>query len=102
MHQVIRCGGRFPRLASDPGASLNASDWLVRAAPIMNDLAPSSGEWWMKVVKAAHASYDAWQKAAPLQKAMIACVVPSELRDVKFSRLESRATSMMLSVFPNI
>ena len=77
-------------------ASVDIMDWLELLAAPMSDLSDGSGEWWLRVKSEASKAYQAWTSASPIEKLRIQPPQVSELETGRWSRVNSRASSMIL------
>ncbi|CAE7357873.1 unnamed protein product, partial [Symbiodinium sp. CCMP2456] len=81
----------------DPRSSaVDMMDWLEMITTPMQDLSDGSAEWWRRVRTAASEAYNTWAKASPVEKLVIQPPHEEELESGKWSRLNSRAASMIL------
>ena len=85
----------------DADAAVKAADWLIQVKVIMSDLSAGSGEWWQMLVDEAKAAYDRWAAAPAIQRTSIKAIPSPRLSDERFTRLESRAFSMIHSSLPS-
>ena len=76
-------------------------DWLELIATPLSDLSDGSAQWWRKVKKEATKSYELWANASPLEKLSIYPEGSEELEGGKWSRVNSRAASMVLLALPD-
>eukprot|EP00439_Symbiodinium_sp_Y106_P015157 s5414_g2.t1 len=77
-------------------ASVDIMDWLEMLGAPMSDLSDGSGQWWERVKGTATRSYVEWAKASPLERLKIAPPREEELESGKWSRVNSRAASMLM------
>ena len=84
----------------DSQAAIKAGDWFAQVEVIMGDLSEGSGEWWALIMKCARETYDRWSTSTALERLSIYPEIPESLRNPRFSRLESRAFSMLQAAIP--
>ena len=63
----------------------------------MHDMSATSHLWWPKVVHEAEQDYQRFATASPIEKLQVKSNIPVELTMGKWSRVNSRATSMLLA-----
>ncbi|CAE7753847.1 RE1 [Symbiodinium sp. CCMP2592] len=85
----------LPQVSSST-ASVDIMDWLELIAAPMSDLSDGSGEWWTLVKKEASKAYQLWTNASPIEKLRIMPPQVAELETGRWSRVNSRASSMIL------
>ena len=91
----------IPKLGEPDGqAAIKAGDWFTQLEVIMGDLSAGSGEWWQATVKCAREAYDRWASASALERLAVQPAVPDNLRGPEYTRLESRAFSMLQAGLP--
>ena len=66
----------------------------------MSDLSAGSKDWWLLLTTEARATYDRWAQAPAFEWAGIQPNPSEELRSSKYTRLESRAFSMIHASLP--
>ena len=79
---------------------LDMGDWLTQVQPIMGDLTSTSHLWWNLILEESKKWYLAHQALGPMDTLTHQPSPSAELKDVKWSRLERRATSLLLSALP--
>ena len=77
-------------------ASVDLLDWLELIEAPMSDLSDGSASWWRQVRSASAAAYDTWIVSGPMERLGVAPTA-GELEDGKWSRVNSRAASMILT-----
>ena len=101
--EYVRYSQDLPRLPdwSSDTAPIDYNDWLVQITPLMSDLTASSEEWWSLTLDQARAwYYEAHMKLSPIQRLQHHPKPSEALTLKKWSRLERRASSMLLSALP--
>ena len=63
----------------------------------MHDMSATSHLWWPKVVPEAEQAYQRFATASPIEKLQVKPNIPVELSMGKWSRVNSRATSMLFT-----
>ena len=81
---------------SSTTSSVDIMDWLEMIAAPMADLSDGSAEWWLRVKDEAAKSYGLWTNASPVEKLKIQPPHVLELESGRWSRVNSRAASMIL------
>ena len=61
-----------------------------------------SGIWWQRVVAESQAWYSRWVHAPAVERGLIRPTQSSELQDLRYRRLESRAYAMLQSAVPTM
>ena len=101
--EFVRGSPALPPLAEwNPStAPIDLNDWLALIEPIMSDLTHSSGEWWNQLMEEATKWYQDHLQLQPLQR-MAHVASPSELLTrSKWTRLEKRASTLLLMAVPD-
>ena len=75
-------------------------DWVICLHPHMADLSSTSEMWWDLTLSTARAWYDNHMKLSPIQRLTNAPQTTPELQQKKWSRLERRASSLLLGALP--
>ncbi|CAE7033302.1 RE2, partial [Symbiodinium sp. KB8] len=78
-------------------SSVDLLDWLELIEAPMSDLSDGSAGWWRRLRAEAAKAYDVWVVSGPIEKLGVTPVVSEELEDGRWSRVNSRAASMILS-----
>ena len=89
VHPGIGCDGLSG--LSVPGG---AADWQ----PSFGSLA--SQDWWQRTVAVAQRAYAEYQSLSPMKRLSVKVVLPDDLKEDKFKRLERKVASLMLSSLP--
>ena len=89
---------QMPDLTGD--SSVEFSDWLYLAEQVVGSLTDNASTWFNLNLVCAQKAYSKFQTSTPMARPSIAPVRPPELRDGKWSRLERRVSSMLLSSMP--
>ena len=88
----------LPDLIGETGVEF--SDWLYVAEQTIGSLSDSATAWFQMTLRCSKEAYQRHQVASPLDRLSILPEVPSELKEGKWSRLERRVMSMLLSAMP--
>ena len=88
----------LPDLLGDTGVEF--SDWLYVAEHIIGSLSDSANSWFAATLAVAKEAYKKHQQATPLERLTINPVIPVELTAARWSRLERRVMTMLLSSMP--
>ena len=91
----------FPALAeltSDEG-SLLYQDWLVVIGGLVGDVSDTA-EWWRQVLDAADTAYGVWISSSPLDRLKVEPIVPAELLQGRWARVNFRICSILLAAVP--
>ena len=86
----------LPQVKSET-ASVDLLDWLELIEAPMSDLSDGSASWWKQVRTTSSAAYDKWVVAGPMERLGVVPVSVEELEEGRWSRVNSRAASMILS-----
>ena len=81
-------------------APIDFNDWMLCIQPYMADLTATSGEWWELMVQSARAWYNDHMQLAPLARLTHVPKLSEEVNQKRWSRLERRASSMLMSSIP--
>ena len=82
----------------DPNSSpIDFQDWITLLKAPMHDLSATSHLWWPQVGHEAEQAYERFATASPLERLTVKPNIPPELISGKWSRVNSRATSMLLA-----
>ena len=94
--------GELPKLPEwrAESAPLDLTDWLLTIEPTMSDLSDNSQGWWESILKAIREWYSNHLELTPLERVEHRPELPEELRGPKFSRLEKRATHLLMQAIP--
>ena len=102
--ETVRYGGAqgLPSLPewSASSAPLDLGDWLTLLDSHMGDLSTTSHEWWTRVIQEAKEWYAAHQVLGPLDKVTHRPEPSPHLQQARWSRLERRASSLLLAALP--
>ena len=79
---------------------LDMGDWLTQVQPIMGDLTSTSHQWWNLILEESKKWYMVHQSLGPMDRLTHEPSPSPELKDVRWGRLERRATSLLLSALP--
>ena len=77
-------------------SSIDIADWLEMLAVPMSDLSDGSSTWWQKIRQKAGEAYEKWTNAGPMEKLSIASERDGSLEGGRWSRVNSRAASMIM------
>ena len=84
-------------------ASTIVSDWIALSTPIVSSLSPSAGNWWRAVIQEAEGAYAKWLVTSPTQRlGMEPDKEGLKYRVGKYSLLEQRVLSLLLSAIPDV
>ena len=81
-------------------APIDLQDWLTAVEPAMGDLSDSSSLWWNTLLEEAQVWYLKYQQLPPLQRASFVPEPSESLKQSKWSRVEKRAVSLLLTALP--
>ena len=88
----------LPDLVGETGVEF--SDWLYVAEQTIGSLTDSAASWFARTMICVKEAYGRHQVASPLERLTVAPVVPKELTEAKWNRLERRVMAMLLSAMP--
>ena len=74
---------------------IDFQDWVTLLKAPMRDLSATSHLWWPKVVQEAEATYARFATSGPIERLGITPNITDELITGKWSRVNSRATTML-------
>ena len=77
-------------------SSIDIADWLEMLAAPMSDLSDGSSTWWQRIRQKAGEAYEKWTNAGPMEKLSIAPERDGTLEGGRWSRVNSRAASMIM------
>ena len=102
--ELVRSGQldlpRLPEWSAD-SAPLDLGDWFIMIDPVMGDLSPTSHMWWQLVMEEARGWYDVHQSLSPLERVSHKPSPSERLQETRWSRLERRASSLLLASLPD-
>ena len=100
--EYVRGSPALPPLAEwNPStAPIDLNDWLALIEPIMSDLTHSSGEWWNQLMEEASKWYQDHLQLQPLERMAHLAVPSAVLTKAKWTRLEKRASTLLLMALP--
>ena len=88
----------LPPLIAPEGIStgITLQDWQAQISVAMQDLSPSSGEWWGKVMDVVQRTYAKWLGSTPLERIQLQPQGHLGLATGKWTRVNARACTMLL------
>ena len=89
----------WPSLKSDEG-SLLYQDWLVVIGGLIGDVSDSAAVWWSKVLEVVDMAYGSWISSSPIDRLRVEPLVPSELLQGRWTRVNLRVCSMLMAAIP--
>ena len=102
--ELVRSGQlelpRLPEWSAD-SAPLDLGDWFIMIEPVMGDLSPTSHLWWQLVMEEARGWYGNHQSLSPLDRVSHKPSASGQLQEARWSRLERRASSLLLASLPD-
>ena len=101
--ELVRNAVELPKLPewSPESSPIDYADWLLLLQPIMADLSTTSETWWEEVVRVARSWYEDHMAKTPLERLGHKVHPSSVLNQKKWSRLEKRASGLLLTAIPN-
>ena len=93
----------LPRLAelSQESGPIDFNDWMIYVQPYMADLTATSERWWELTVARARDWYSEHMLKNPIERLTHEPRADAELCQPKWSRLERRASAMLLKALPD-
>ncbi|CAE7302803.1 ycf43 [Symbiodinium microadriaticum] len=88
---------QLPDLTAGCDAALAFQDWLEIASSVLSDVSELSGWWWKSVMEVVTRAYESWLRATPLERLNVGPSGADHLMEGKWSRLNARVASMLLS-----
>ena len=79
---------------------IDFNDWVLCLHAHMSDLSATSQDWWEETLQVARSWYEAHMAMTPLQRLTHQPTLTSELKQKKWSKLERRASSLMMAALP--
>ena len=89
----------LPEYQEEQGAS-DLQDWLFVSGQMIGALASDAATWWSGTLKAAEAAYKEYMSKSPIERLTVKAVLPDELMDQRYSKLERRVSTMILAALP--
>ena len=88
----------LPTLVPPEGNSTGIvlQDWLAQIAIAMQDISPSSGTWWSKVMDIVQSTYTKWLGSTPLERLQLQPQGYKPLSEGRWTRVNARACTMLL------
>ena len=101
--EMVRHSTELPRLPEwDPEtAPIDFSDWQLCLSAHMGDLSNTSEAWWEETMRAARDWYEAHMRMTPMQRLTHLPSISQELRNPKWTRLERRASALLMAALPD-
>ena len=90
---------KLPEWRAD-SAPLDLTDWLLAIGPQMGDLSDNSQMWWEQVLSMVKEWYHDHMELSPLERVNHQPKLPKELQEVRYQRLEKRATALLMQAIP--
>ncbi|OLQ04673.1 Copia protein [Symbiodinium microadriaticum] len=78
-------------------SSVDLLDWMELIEAPMCDLSDGSATWWKQVRSKAASAYDKWVVSGPIERLSITPEGTNDLEEGRWSRVNSRAASMVLT-----
>ena len=100
--EYVRSAQPLPPLAEWNAMSgpIDLGDWLALIEPMMSDLTSTSSEWWQTLMTEAYDWYQRHLQLQPLDRINHNPAPSADLARPKWSRLEKRASTMLLMAVP--
>ena len=100
--EFVRSAQPLPQLPewSAMTGPIDLGDWLALIEPMMSDLTGTSGEWWQLLMSEAYGWYQRHLQLPPLDRISHTPTPSPELARSKWSRLEKRASTLLLMAVP--
>ena len=100
--ETVKAPLELPKLSMwDPESGpIDFNDWLALIQPYMEDLADTATEWWTEMLGHVQRWYDEHMQLTPLARLGHECKAPSSLALRKWTRLERRASAMLMAALP--
>lgn len=81
---------------------IDLNDWLALIEPIMSDLTASSSQWWSQLMEEAGRWYQRHMALTPLDRVNHDPNPSSLLNQPRWTRLERRASTMLVMALPDV
>ena len=102
-HEAPKNGIELPQMPDLTGDSaVEFNDWLYMAEQVVGSLTDNASTWFSLNLVCAREAYGRYQTSTPMARLSVSPIRPPELRDVKWSRLERRVSTMLLSAMPKV
>lgn len=100
--EVVRPSVEVPRLPewNAETAPIDFNDWVLCLGPIMSDLSTTAEAWWDQVLLESQKWYEAHMQLSPIARLGHRVQDPPSSTNPRWSRLEKRASAMLLSAVP--
>ena len=100
--ETVKAPMELPKLSLwDPESGpIDFNDWLALIQPYMEDLADTATDWWSEMLKQVQGWYDDHMALTPLARLTHDCLAPTSLSLKRWTRLERRASAMLMSAIP--
>ena len=101
--ETVKAPMELPKLSLwDPESGpIDFNDWLALIQPYMEDLADTATDWWSEMLKQVQLWYDDHMALTPLARLTHDCQAPTTLSLKKWTRLERRASAMLMASIPD-
>ena len=90
---------KLPDYSPENGA-MDFQDYLYLVEQMVGSLASGAGDWWKQALQVAQEAYDKYQKLSPIKRLSVAPLVPDDLRELKYNKLEKKVSTMILASLP--
>ena len=81
-------------------APIDYADWALCLGAHMGDLSNTSEAWWSKIMDTARRWYERHMLLTPIERLTHSPQTTDELKSAKWSRLEKRASALLLACIP--
>ena len=85
----------MPEVTAD--AAVEFSDWIYVAEQTIEAITDSAARWFATNLACAREAYARYQQASALERLAIIPILPPELQEAKWQRLERRVVSLLLA-----
>ena len=90
---------KLPEYTPETGAT-DFQDYLYLTEQQVGSLASGAAEWWQKTLSVAQKAYGEYQSLSPMKRLSVRAVLPEELKEDKYKKLERKVASLVLSSLP--
>ena len=90
---------KLPEYTPETGAT-DFQDYLYLTEQQVGSLASGATEWWQKTLGVAQKAYGEYQSLSPMKRLSVRAVLPEELKEDKYKKLERKVASLVLSSLP--
>ncbi|CAE7413089.1 GIP [Symbiodinium sp. CCMP2592] len=90
---------KLPEYTPESGAT-DFQDYLYLTEQQVGSLASGATDWWQRTLQVAQRAYGEYQSLSPMKRLSVKAVLPDDLREEKYKKLERKVASLLLNSLP--